>query len=102
MPMTTPPLAVPSNFVCFHDTNLFFQVEPGLFLHDGPHLVAQGQHISTGRAAQVHHEAAVLFADGRAAVAEAPQAALVDEGRRKRARRALEGAAGAGTVSPMR
>ena len=70
------------------------RVIAGLFFHDGTHLIAQSQHICTGRSTQIDHKAAVLVTDGCAAMAVAPQTALVDEGRRKCAHRPLEGAAG--------
>ena len=83
------------------DPDLFFKVVARLFLYDGAHLVTECQHISTGSAAKVYHKAAVLIADGCAAVAVAAQAALVDQRSRKSTRRALEGAAGAGLIQRL-
>ena len=57
--------------------------------------------LTTGSAAKVYHKAAVLIADGCAAVAIAAQAALVDQRSRKSTRRALEGAAGAGLIQRL-
>ena len=51
------------------DPDLFFKVVARLFLYDGAHLVTECQHISAGSAAKVYHKAAVLIADGCAAVA---------------------------------
>ena len=49
--------------LCFHHTNFFFEVVAGLFFHDGTHLIAQSQHICTGRSTQIDHKAAVLVTD---------------------------------------
>ena len=75
--------------ILFHDPDLFFQIVAGLFLYNGAHLVTQCQHIGTGGTAQVHYKTAVLVAYGGTAMTVTPQAALVDEGRRKSARRAF-------------
>ena len=85
----------------FHNTDLFFQFIAGLFLHDGTHLIAESQHISTGGTAEVDHKSAVLIADGGTAVTKTAQAALVDQRSRKSTRRALEGAAGAGLIQRL-
>ena len=57
--------------LCFHHTNFFFEVVAGLFLSRCTHLIAQSQHICTGRSTQIDHKAAVLVTDGCASMAVA-------------------------------